>query len=360
MTRRSGKAALLYFVIHFIVEMVCFFMLFRIIGDPVFISTVAMMYNCLAFVPQFFFGPLNDYFRKLHPGILGVPLLVGGFVLYFALDATGAVFWISLILLSTGNALIHVSGAELTIRTSDGKLSPVAIFVSGGSFGLITGQVLASTELSFWWIALAGVLLIPLVIYGETLYKGNPKENDDCSGYSYTIPKRLVGYVIAAAFLIVTVRAYIGYGIPTSWKKTMTEAVLLYVFMGTGKALGGILSDAIGIRKTAFISIIGSIPFLVFGDHLMFVSLIGIMFFSMTMAITLGMLLSVLRFSPGAAFGVTTIGLFVGTALSVFLKTDSIMMNCVIIVIASAVCFLLAHSVLIPEKEGKGYVSNKT
>ena len=79
------------------------------------------------------------------------------------------VFWISLVLLSTGNALIHISGAELTIRVSEGKLTPVSVFVSGGSFGVITGRVLAATGVSFWWIALLCLLMFPLVLIGESL-----------------------------------------------------------------------------------------------------------------------------------------------------------------------------------------------
>ncbi|MBR5938276.1 MAG: hypothetical protein IKZ90_08465 [Clostridiales bacterium] len=356
MTGRAGKAALLYFFIHFMLEVVCFFMLYRIIGDPVFISVVATIYNAVAFVPQLLFGSLRDLLQKFHPGIVGVPFLLSGFLLYFILDATGILFWVSLVLLCIGNALVHISGAELTIRTSGGKLSPVAIFVSGGSFGLITGQVLAGTGLSFWWIALTAAIMMPLVIIGETLYKGNPEENEECSGFNYTVPKRVAIVVIAAAFVIVTIRSYVGYGIPVSWKTTLVEAVLLYVFMGIGKALGGILSDTIGIRKTAFISIIGAMPFLVFGDRIMIISLIGIMFFSMTMPVALGMILSVLKISPGAAFGVTTVGLFMGTVIAAYLKTDSLLMNCMIIVLASAVCFLLAHYILRPDKEEEDYV----
>ena len=234
MTKRSGKAALLYFVIHFIVEVICFFMMYRIVGDSVVVAIAATIYNAVAFVPQILFGSLRDLTPKFKPGIIGVPLLLAGFILYFVTNATGFIFWLSLIILCTGNALLHVSGAELTLRTAGGKLSPVAIFVSGGSFGLITGQLLAKTNISFLWIVLLGIIMFPLVILGETLYKGNPKENDNCEGFNYTFSKRATGAIIAAAFVIVTVRSYLGYGIPTSWKKTVIQTVILYVFLGIG------------------------------------------------------------------------------------------------------------------------------
>ena len=90
------------------------------------------------------------------------------------------------------------------------------------------------------------------------------------------------------------------------------QTILLYFAMGLGKALGGIMADAIGLRKTAFISIVLALPFLLVGNNNMFISLIGVMMFSMTMAITLGVLVSVLKETPGLAFGLTTIGLFLG------------------------------------------------
>lgn len=348
---RATKAAALYFVLHLLNEVVCYFMLYRIFEDPVFITMVALLYNCIAFVPQFFWGALRDLFEKFKPGIFSVPLLLSGFLIFFLGGAKGPLFWTSLVLLSVGNALIHVSGAELTIRTSGGTLTPVAVFVSGGSFGVILGQVLASTNLSFWWIALVCALMLPLVIVGETLYKNNPKDSDGCTGFNYVIHGRKTVIVILAVFFIVAVRALIGNEIPLAWKTTLTQTVLLYVFMGIGKALGGFLTDKIGMRKTAFISIIGALPFLILGNKLMVVSLIGIMFFSMTTAVTIGMAVSVMKIAPGAAFGVTTIALFVGATVSWFTGGGSFLTNVVIIVITSAICFLMSMYIIKPERE---------
>lgn len=350
---RSAKAAALYFVIHLLNEVVCFFMLYRIVQDPVFIAMVALVYNALAFVSQFFWGSLKDLLEKFRPGIISIPLLLSGYLIFFITDAKGVLFWISLSLLSIGNALIHISGAELTIRTSGGKLTPVAVFVSGGSFGVILGQVLASTEISFWWIALCCVMMFPLVLIGETLYKGNTKECNDCTGYNYVIPGRKALIVIFAVFFIVTIRSYLGYRIPMAWKTTLWQSVLLFVFMGIGKALGGVLSDKIGIRKTAIISIAGALPFLLLGNKIMVISLIGIMFFSMTMAVTIGMVISVMKIAPGAGFGVTTVALFAGTTIASFVRSGSLVVNISIIVITSAICFLLAMYVLRTDKEEK-------
>ncbi len=148
------------------------------------------------------------------------------------------------------------------------------------------------------------------------------KENgeDTLKEYNYHNPHIKSGILILLATLVVTIRGYMGYGIPTSWNKTVLQTILLYTFMGIGKALGGILIDTIGMRKTAIISVVVALPFLLFGDKIMIISLIGVMLFSMTMAVTLELLVSVLKRRPGLAFGYTTIGLFLGTVPIFFVR----------------------------------------
>ena len=82
----------------------------------------------------------------------------------------------------------------------------------------------------------------------------------------------------------------------------------------------------------------------------MFVSLIGVMFFSMTMAITLGILVSKLKETPGLAFGLTTIGLFLGTAPIFFVKITSSLANILMIVILSIMCSIALGYILRGDK----------
>ncbi len=107
------------------------------------------------------------------------------------------------------------------------------------------------------------------------------------------------------------------------------------------KRCGGIFTDRFGIRKVAVASTLLAIPFLCFGDNLMLISLIGVMFFSMTMAITLGIIVSVLKNNPGVAFGFTTIGLFLGTAPIFFIKITNPIINIAMIVGSSILCCLI-------------------
>ena len=93
-----------------------------------------------------------------------------------------------------------------------------------------------------------------------------------------------------------------------------------------------------GIRKIAFLSTVLAIPFLCVGDNLMVVSLIGVALFSMTMSITLAILVSILKKNPGLAFGLTTIGLFLGTVPIFFISITNKIINISMIAVMSLVC----------------------
>ena len=238
-----------------------------------------------------------------------------------------------------------MAGAENTLKTAGGRLSPSAIFVAGGSFGVITGRLLALTKIS------PLILLVPILSMIPFILLANSYITKDSNTKKFDFVKKGIapGLVVIIALLVVIVRGYLGYGIPTSWNKTVIQNVIFYFTMGLGKALGGILSDKFGIRKVAILSTLLAIPFLCFGDNLMLVSIIGVMFFSMTMSITLGILVSVLKNSPGLAFGITTIGLFLGTAPIFFIKlTQEI--NIILIVVISILCSIALGSVL--KKDG--------
>ena len=326
------KTGYLYFYVHFIVEVVCFFYLTRVLRDSFVVWLIPFIYDGLAFVPQSMIGYISDKYPKINMGLIGVILLVVSYLIY---GLTNMPIYVSLIILSLGNAFLHVSGAEDTLKSSNGKLSPAAIFVAGGSFGVISGKLLAKTAINPLLLIIPILTIIPFTLLSKTYITKDSNTNK----FDYVKDSLNSNAVILAAVLVVIVRGYMGYGIPTAWNKTIFQTVLLFCIMGVGKALGGILSDLFGIRKVAIISCLAAIPFLCFGDNNMFISLIGVMFFSMTMAITLGILVSKLKKKPGLAFGLTTIGLFLGTAPIFFIKISQTA-NIILIIVASIVCAL--------------------
>ena len=107
----------------------------------------------------------------------------------------------------------------------------------------------------------------------------------------------------------------------------------------------------------AVISTLAAIPFLYFGENIMIISLIGVMFFSMTMSITLAILVSVLKKAPGLAFGLTTIGLFLGTVPIFFVKITNPIFNFGLISVMSLVCMIILLFILDKKEERKNGIN---
>ena len=331
------------FYVHFITEVLCFFLLGRYAGDAAQLWLIPLAYDMLAFVPQSLIGALSDRFPKLQLGVIGLALMalaVGVFP--FAQSP-----WITLLPLCIGNGCTHVAGAQATLRTADGKLSPAAIFVSGGSFGVITGKLLSATSMPIAGLLLLALSAVPFALSAqEDRLRADERSDCPCASFRCGNPKLSPVWIIVLAVLIVAVRGYMGYGIPTSWKKTTIQTVLLFVTMGVGKALGGILADRFGVRRTALCSAALALPFLLCGDRHMLVSLVGVMLFSMTMAVTLAVIVSALPTAPGLSFGLTTIGLFLGTAPIFFFRFTSVAANCTVIAVLTVVCLAAMHWIL--------------
>ena len=334
--QKNMACGYLYFYIHFVTEVACFYFLSKVTNGSKIVWLIPFIYDGLAFVPQSLIGYINDLHPKLKTGLIGTILLVISYIIYLLFNQ----IILSLIILCLGNAFIHISGAENTLKNSNGKLSHPAIFVGGGSFGVITGKLLYDT-IDPIVIILLILTMIPFILLAETYNDYNKKETN----YNYINTKIPLNLIVFLTVFIVIVRGYMGYGIPTSWNKTTLQTIILFFSMGIGKCMGGILSDAYGIKKISTLSTLIAIPFLCFGNNIMIISLIGVMMFSMTMSITLAILSSVYKNRPGLAFGFTTIGLFLGTAPIFFIKITQTL-NIIFIISLSILCCIILNILL--------------
>ncbi len=74
------------------------------------------------------------------------------------------------------------------------------------------------------------------------------------------------------------------------------------------------------------------------------VSLVGLLMFSMTMAIALALIVSVMKSYPGVAFGFTTVGLFIGVLINAFIYINELWVKDLIVsVLAIVSCVTLLH-----------------
>ena len=334
----------LYFYIHFITEVACFYYLYNMHGDNAYLWTLFLMYDALAFVPQSLIGRFKDKHPNINLGILGNILL---FIAILLLGLNLQLKYLGLIILCIGNCFIHVSGGVDTLTTSKGKLFPSAIFVAGGSFGVITGRLLGINSVSYIYILILLITMIPFLILANNLKEEVLKTKIDSSKYfKYNKKGISLAKVLYLSVLVVIIRGYMGYGIPMSWNKSINDTILLFCLMGIGKGLGGLLADIFGVKKIALLSVTLALPFLLLGNNYMIVSLIGVLFFSMTMSISLAVIYSVLSSSPGLSFGLTTIGLFLGTLPVFFYKITNIYIMWIVMIVLTIICLIILNHII--------------
>ena len=218
---KNLKTGYLYFYVHFIVEVVCFFYLSRVTNNSYYVWLIPFIYDGLAFVPQSLIGYLSDKYPKINLGIIGVVLLLIAYLIY---SLTKVSIFISLIILCLGNAFLHVSGAVDTIKSSKGKLSPSAIFVSGGSFGVVSGRLLSKSMLNPIILIIPILSMIPFILLSSKYVN----KNETATEFNYVNENLDSKLVILAAVFIVIIRGYMGYGIPTSWNNSSNNYIFFY------------------------------------------------------------------------------------------------------------------------------------
>ena len=326
-------AGVLFAFIHLSMEIACYYWLFTRVRDSGNWWLWAVSYNALAFLPQALWGAVTDDRSELDICTPGLALVGIAYALPWNLPA--------LLFLTCGNCMVHVAGAQNTVRGADGRMGPSGVFVGGGSFGVIAGQLLARfLPGRGLWVSMGFLFCAALL----SLYvRGTANRTLPASGYRHAaaLGAASVGLL---AFATVAARSYIGYAIPTGWNTTVWQSVLLFCCMGLGKAAGGYAADRFGARRTAVWSLLASLPFLLAGNDRMGLSLAGITLFSMTMSASLGILLSVFPESPGVSFGITTAGLFLGSLPIFFWAIPDMKAHVLIVLILTAVtvgCFLL-------------------
>ena len=329
---KPDQTGIRYFFVHACVEVVCFYLL-RVHYPLVLAGTIALIYDFFAFLPQGLIGDFIIRHKKLPYESIGNFLML---ISVFAVASpVKTIHVLGYIILAIGNAIMHECGAIATVAESKGKIFPSALFVAGGSFGVVIGQTLGTHQVSPYFLILPLALSEILALSCKVSLR-----MERYPVFCITNRKLSAGTLLLIAFIVTFVRSYIGYAIPISWNKELWQTFFLFFIMGCGKALGGFLADKIGARKTATIGTLVAVPFLVCGDRIMVVSCIGVFFFSMTMSITFAMCLSVLKKNPGIAFGITTAALFLGLLPAFFVRFSSLT-NAILVVLFSVISYVL-------------------
>ena len=307
------KIVSVYSIIHFIVDLACCVLVVNVIQQKidstlnVFICMV--IYNFFAFAMQFPIGIIADKINKNALFSAIGCLLV---VIAYGLSDFGI---IACLVAGIGNSMFHIGGGIDVLNISNKKAALSGIFVSTGALGIFLGG--KSLEIGFnrYYIIILATILSAIVLFWLD-YNIKDKVNNE----EVIIPKIKRNEIIAIICLIITVciRSYVGLILAFEWKNTFVLALLSVLAVVFGKMIGGFIGDKIGFIKSSLISLIVSAFLYIFAFNNSVIGILAILFFNMTMPITLTAISNILNNNKGMAFGFLTLALFIG-AIPVFL-----------------------------------------
>jgi len=318
LTSRRNCNLVIYSLAHFSVDFCCFFILFSGIADKTSLEVTSLaflIYNIIAFGLQVVIGVICDKKPKLPSGFIGCVLVLLGVVII-------KWYWLALIIGALGNAFFHIGGGIDVLKNGKGKMTPNGIFVSTGALGVSLGTLTGKGGMTY--IVIPILIIISMIILTGLISfnKNGSKSIKEVVPYKIAANQSLY-LIIFCAFLVVVLRGFIGTNIPVSWNVVGLLVIVPSICSALGKGIGGALGDKFGARKVGTISLLLSILCFIIGKEVVYIGLIGIVLFNITMPITLCILASKLPKNLGLAFGITTLGLLIGVMHSFFLLVPS-------------------------------------
>lgn len=302
LTQTHTKNVAVFSASHFLVDFACAFIVFlKLYGDDNWV-TYLLVYNACAFALQLPLGIIIDrYENNSLFASLGALLVAGAFML-----TTAPYFMV--VLLGLGNAFFHVGAGRDVLLAGRGKYTQLGVFVSPGAVGLFCGTLLGKAELGSKFYAMIIIAVLLLITAGLMLKLRDCERERNMPASE---PTAWIALALAALFVVVCLRSYVGMALSFPWKTTIWFSLASVLALAGGKALGGVLADRFGAVRTSVVSLaLCAVLALMWENPAC--GLASILLFNMTMPISLGAVYKHLPDWPGAGFGLLTFALFIG------------------------------------------------
>ena len=270
-----------YSAAHFAVDLCCAMLVLpaaRAASDK---AMALLIYNFCAFAMQLPIGVLADrygggrYFSAA--GCLTVAL--GGLLPSPMLTA---------VVCGLGNAAFHIGGGADVMAVTEGA-KYLGIYVSPGAMGIFLGALASRAGRSL--AAFAACLMLAcaaaiMALCREGAGPGSPE-----------LPRGREQWLRLMSLLtVVVLRSYGGVIMSFPWKTGAWAWIAALCVVG-GKCIGGFASDRFGEVRSATVTLPGAL---------------GLLLFNMSMPVTLYAAKDILREGRATAFGLLTLGLFLG------------------------------------------------
>ena len=331
---------ILYSILHLCVDGICIYAIFHSLYDTEVSSQrtlwVFLIYNGLAFLLQPIIGVFIDKYKNhIIFLIISIALLGLGLV-------TNKIYYLAAILLGLGNAFFHVAGGHYTISSTKKDIIAMGLFVSTGAIGVGLGQLFNHEAII---ITMASILVVGgiLILFSQDNIKIE-EEKEELIEIENEPKWNIYGLVILV-LLVVFLRSLVGTLPLRGFSPSVEILLLIYVFSGLGKFLGGVLTKYLGLVKTILISgIISTVMFGLFSFNPV-CFLIGILVFNFSMPIALNYAVVLIKDRPGLAFGALAAMLVLGSIPIDLITWDREMSNSFSIVIAPI--FILISTLIV-------------
>ena len=293
-----------YTFVHLLVDCACmFFVMAQISPRIVDASTALLMlvlYNACAFALPALFGIVSDMLRRNHLiAALGCALVAVGYLF------RNMPLWMA-VCIGIGNGLYHVGSGRQVLLDAPKRFAPCGIFIAFGALGLYIGRKLGTAYLpaSGAFCALLTLCAVLLFLLGRWEEK-TPIAPAKWDG------KKLLPCVTLLCFVVV-IRSYYGSILRYDWNQGIWLPLIFTLCIVAGKATGGILADKIGYSRAALLSMACAAGFAIFSFASPVCGCISILFFNMSMPLTLSRMVRHFASAPGFAFGFLMFCLFIG------------------------------------------------
>lgn len=297
------KTLTVYSAAHAVVDFSCAFLVYRAMLDDPALGLCLLLYNFCAFALQMPFGLLADGWNR---NAVVAAAGCGGVALAFLPVFPSA---LAAVIAGVGNGLFHVGGGLDVLNDSGEKASALGIFVSPGALGLYVGGLLGRRG------GLSPIVpVIVLLLMGGLILAVARSTYGGCSSLNapaeVSLPR---GGLLSAALLtlVVALRSYMGFNQTLPWKGEGHWALIVTGALVLGKAAGGFLSDWLGAKRAAALSLGLAAIFYLLSENPV-CGTAAVLLFNMTMPITLWAAARLMPGAKGFAFGLLTFALFLG------------------------------------------------
>ena len=296
------RMAAVYSIAHFAVDFACAFLMFRSVSASPDWYLCVLLYNFFAFAAQMPLGLIADRLNRNRLLAAAGCIAAGAAYAFWKLPMAAA------ITAGIGNGMFHIGGGLEVLNMSEKKSAALGVFVSPGALGVYLGTLLGKGGA----FSPALVLVSPVLAAGAIVaaHRTQPAAIDntafslDC-GRSHKI-------LLAALcmFFVVVLRSYVGLSSNFPWKIGGWATAVVFA-AAIGKTLGGFAADRFGARKTAVFSL-GLSALLFMFPQAPLAGVAAVLFFNMSMPLTLWAMAKIFPGAKGFSFGLLTFALFLG------------------------------------------------